>query len=226
LELDVFAFWTNRDLLDDRPKFDVESLEEESIDKARVYVRGILRKPAIQPDSEKILKAGLSPYTKFIPPKPAMAGYTEAYHIQDLVEWIDDDWPVDIEPKYNGFRVICERKGDKLRMWMEGTYGKDHLHKFPDLANTLKAIPGDWIFDADLGIERKGRRLPRPALATLNTDRPVLEKGDVVVLTIFDCPYYNEDLHGRPLQDRRKVLERIFAKYAKDPLRISPVGIL
>ena len=207
----TFYFWTQDHLLEGRPKFELEELEE--INRGDfVYVRGVLRKP------EKVSKAGLEPFKKFIPPKPKMAGYTEAFSVDDLLKWAEDSYPIAIEPKYNGFRCIAEKKGDKVRLWFEGQYGKDQLYKFPEIKKALENLSSDYILDCDLGLLVDGKRAPRPVLMKFNREHPEFEPNEKPVLTVFDVPYWNEDLSTKPFSERREVLESI--KF-KDPISIS-----
>jgi len=50
---------------------------------------------------------------------------------------------------------------------------------------------------------------------TLMADEPELEEGDVIKATMFDLPYWKEDLHERPLSERRKSLEAFYSKHLK-----------
>ncbi|MBC7340834.1 MAG: methyltransferase domain-containing protein, partial [Clostridia bacterium] len=208
-----FVFWTQDDLLEGRPKFEIEKLEEvENGD--LVYVRGVLRKP------ETVSKAVLVPFEKFTPPKPSMAGYTEAYTIDELLEWAKNRWPIAIEPKHNGFRCIAERKGNQLRLWFEGQYGKDQLHKFPAVKATLEKLDKDFILDCDLGMLRDGKRVARPDLMKFNAEKPEFAEGEEPVLTVFDVLYWGEDLGGKAFRERREVLESIKLQI---PLVLSPL---
>jgi len=120
----TFAFWTQDDLLEGRPKFEVEKLEEIQ-NGDLVYVRGVLRKP------EVVNKIGLEPFQKFIPPKPQVALYTELYTVDELWEkWGKDKTPFDVEEKLNGFRSLVQKDGSRVELWFEGQLGKDQLHKF------------------------------------------------------------------------------------------------
>ena len=207
----TFYFWTQDHLLEGRPKFELEELEE--INRGDfVYVRGVLRKP------KKVNKAGLEPFKKFIPPKPKMAGYTEAFSVEDLLKWAEGKYPIAIEPKYNGFRCVAEKKGNKVRLWFEGQYGKDQLYKFPEIKKALENLSSDFILDCDLGLLVDGKRAPRPALMKFNRENPEFAPNEKPILTVFDVPYWNRDMSNRPFSERRKLLEII--KF-KDPVKIS-----
>jgi len=161
-------------------------------------------------------KAGLTPFGRFTPPKPTMAGLTEAFSVDQIKNWLEGKYPLDVEEKLNGFRFILEKKGNKVRLKTEGNV--DRTKQLPDVTAALAKITQDFILDCSTGIEHNGRALPRIRLMTLMADKPELGEGDVVKVTIFDMPYLGEDLHERPLTERRAALEKFFAKYLKgDP---------
>jgi len=204
-----FAFWTQDDLLEGRPKFEVEKLEEVKGGDL-VYVRGVLRKP------ETVTKARLAPFEKFTPPKPQVALYTELYTVDELWEkWGKGKVPFDVEAKENGFRSIVQKDGSRVELWFEGQLGKDQLHKFPEIKAVLEKIDDDFILDCDLGMFRNGKRVPRPDLMKFNREKPEFAENEVPTLTVFDIPYWNEDLHEKPFKERREKLEQFFNKYLK-----------
>lgn len=301
-----FVFWTSPEYVDDRPRFDIKSLEEYG-QGDRIYVKGELVKPAIEDDgyeyeynttsicvievepSEPVMyeppsdmrydctfceeKAvslymwaggkkyipacsshiadavnrivnvnkdvvsmvihlspttvtvsvtkAFAPFRKFTPPKPKMAGMTEIFSVEELWKWAESKLPVSVSPKWNGFRVIVERKGDKLRMWTEGTPDRDILPRLPMLDEPLRKIPGDWILDADLGIERNGKRLSRPELMRFNRENITFARSEHPVLTFFDVPYYNEDLSQLTHKEREDALSKI--KFEGPYLHKSPL---
>lgn len=164
-------------------------------------------------DISKVKKAALMPFGKFIPPKPTMSGLTEVFSVEEIWNWAKDKFPLDVEEKLNGFRFIMEKAGDKVRLKTEGN--KDRTKQLAPLADALKKIPDDFIIDCSMGIERDGKALPRIQLMTLMADEPELKEGDVIKATIFDLPYWKEDLHEKPLSERRKSLEAFYNKYLK-----------
>ncbi|MBA7534306.1 DNA ligase [subsurface metagenome] len=165
----------------------------------------------------KIKKAdNLKPFGTFIPPKPTMAKITEAFTYSQIESWAKDRFPLDVEEKLNGFRCVAEKLGDKLRLKTEGD--KERTKQLKELAEGLEKVPDDFILDFSLGIDRDGKALPRIKLMTLMSDEPVLEEKDIIKATIFDLPYWKEDLHNKPLKERRELLEKFYNKYLKgDP---------
>lgn len=205
-----FAFWTQPGMTDDRPIFSAADIEERREDD-RVYVSGVLT---------KMLKNGIEPFVPFIPPKPIMRSTTELFEIQELWDWAESRLPVGIEPKLNGFRSVLMRKGDDVGVWFEGQVGRNLISRFPGLADELKAIDEDYVLDADIAIERGGKRVPRVQMAALNQDEPELAEGEKIVVTVFDVPYWGEDLTGETFETRRELLEkRVGGKLPITPIR-------
>lgn len=208
-----FAFWAQEELCEDRPQFKIEELDEERRG-GQVYVRGVMRKPL------PVQKA-LDPFQRFTPPKPVVAGFTELFDVEKLWDWAQGRLPVAIEPKHNGFRAIVNKKGDRTALWFEGQLGKDQLDKLPGLRDAILKIKGDYILDADVGIERDGKRVPRPELQKLNADRPQFKENERVVLTVFDAPFVGEDISGKSFRDRRKALDAHVQN--RGPVKRSPL---
>jgi len=160
-------------------------------------------------------KANLKPFGRFTPPKPAMASLTEAFKFEDIQNWIKDRWPVDVEEKLNGFRAIIEKLGNRLRIQTEGK--QDRTKVLPTLVTILEKIPDDFILDCSLGIVKSGKPLPRIKLMTIMADQPKFAEDERPQATCFDLPYWNENLHEKPLAERRKLLEEFYKKYLKSP---------
>lgn len=217
-----FAFWTNPDLREDRPPFEEVFLSERRAGPS-TYVEGVLRKPK---DCGPAHAAKIAPFDPFVPPKPLLAGYTEMFSTDELWQWAEKRLPIDVEPKWNGFRCIAERKGARVRLWSEGRRGRDLLEHFPAyVREALLKLIGDFVLDCDVGIERDGRRLARPNLQTLNSAEPKLGEGDKIVVTAFDLPYHDADLSGKSFEERRRHLE-LLAKDFAGPLALSPKRVV
>ena len=210
----AFLFWVQDELREDRPRFNIKELEEVTQGDL-TYVRGTLVKP------EQVQKA-LAPGQRFIPPKPAMAGTTELFEVEDLWSWAKDKLPIAVEPKHNGFRAVVNKAGERVSVWFEGQIGKDLSARFPELVEAVRKLEGNLVLDADVGMERGGKRVPRIDLMRLNSDKPELRPGERVVLTVFDAPYTGEDLTGKPFKERRQELERVLGQ-GSDLIRTSPL---
>jgi uracil-DNA glycosylase family 4 len=216
-----FDFWTNPELTEDRPVYEKMCVNKRTEPTGLSYIDAVLRKPS-DGSSKKIKK--IAPGQTFIPPKPQMAGTTEAFELKDLFEWAKDRYPIDIEPKWNGFRSVVSKKGDNAELWFEGQMGKNQLDKLPELKAALEKITGDFVFDADIGIEKNGKRVSRPDLMKFNADNPVFEKDEIPILMIFDLMYRDKDISDLPFEERRKLTERFYRQEVGDKsiIKLSP----
>jgi hypothetical protein len=160
------------------------------------------------------IELGIKPFSNFSPPKPAMKGITEAFSIKDIEEWVDKYIAegIDVEEKLNGFRTRIDKSGDRMRIYFADV-ARDKSDQMSDVSETIKKIPDDFVFDCEIGIERGGKKLSRVSLMTFLADKIQLQEGDKIVCTGFDLPYWKEDLSGKPLHERRILLEAFFHKY-------------
>lgn len=196
-----FKFWLDPKVSENRPLFKLEELDE--IKRGEfVYVKGKLIKP------QSVEKA-LAPFQHFTPPKPSVVRFTELFDVDDLWKWGEKRIPIAVEPKLNGFRGVAHKQGDKIGLWFEGQIGKNAVDRIPGARQLLQKIPGPYVLDVDIAIKENGKRLPRPELMTLNSDKPEINSNQQLVITAFDAPYYEDDLTDMPFEDRREVLEKI-----------------
>ncbi|NVM21424.1 MAG: DNA adenine methylase [Desulfobacterales bacterium] len=163
-------------------------------------------------DMAELEKKALAPLGDFDPPKPTMSGLTEAFEVEEIWNWAKGRSLV-AEPKLNGFRVIICKGGDTVRILTEAK--ENRADNWPSITDEIRKIPGDFMLDCSMGIERKGIPLPRIKLMTLMAKKPELEEGDIIVCTVFDLPYWKEDLHEKPFKERRKLLEEFYSKHLK-----------
>lgn len=208
----TFLFYTDPTLTNGNPLFEVEELEERQ-EGDYVYVKGKLRA------LKGVLQETLTPFGKFIPPKPAMAGFTEFFSTEELWEnWaskrLNRGLHIEIEEKLNGFRSIIRKQGDRVRIEFEDSQ-QDRSDTLPDLTDPLKKIPDDFVLDANIGIDKDGHPLPRIRLMKLTAKQPDLEPDERVKATLFDIPYWKEDLTKLPLGERRERLEAFYNKCLK-----------
>src|SRR5262249_28872257 len=114
-----------------------------------------------------------------------------------------DGWTY--EEKYDGWRMIAYKDGRHVQLISRA--GKDHSHRFADLAAAIRTLPpGTLILDREVAIFddklvsrfEGSRTRPEDAVST-----PPLYMA-------FDCLYLEgRDLRRLPLRERRTELERV-----------------
>src|SRR3954471_21677312 len=139
-----------------------------------------------------------------------------------------DELPTDpgwrFEPKWDGFRCLAFRAGDEVEL--KAKSGKPLARYFPDVVETLKALPVKrFVVDGELTISVDGELSFDALQLRLHPAESRVRKlaaEQPASLVLFDCLL---DARGRslvdaPLVKRRAQLEALFARF-EDPARIS-----
>ncbi len=117
------------------------------------------------------------------------------------------------EIKYDGVRVIAERRGDEARML--GRSGEDITARYPEIAEALRGLrvehivlDGEIVAHDDLGRPSFGRLQKRMLLSTPRDVAAAMARVPVRAV-FFDCLALEaRDLRGLGLLDRREGLAR------------------
>jgi bifunctional non-homologous end joining protein LigD len=118
------------------------------------------------------------------------------------------------EIKYDGVRVIAERRGDAVRML--GRSGEDITHRYPEIATALRSLVCDrFTLDGEIvAFDASGR----PSFGRLQNRMPLTKPRDVaaamarvpVRAVFFDClGLEGHDLRPLPLVARKECLARV-----------------
>jgi ATP-dependent DNA ligase len=132
------------------------------------------------------------------------------------------------EPKWDGFRCLLFRDGDKVDL--QSKSGQPLTRYFPDLVEAARALkPKRFVLDGEIVVPRNGvfsfddllQRI-HPAASRVAK----LAKETPAMLIVFDLlvDADTELLTGQPLKGRREKLEAFAKKYLKgqDRIRLSP----
>ena len=133
------------------------------------------------------------------------------------------------EPKWDGFRCLAIRDGDKVEMLSRS--GKPLARYFPDMVAALKALkPKRFILDGELAIP-VGKVLSFEALqlrlhpAASRVNKLAAETPSILIAFDLLRTARGVDLLGKPLSERRQQLEAFFDTLGEAPaLRLSPVS--
>jgi ATP-dependent DNA ligase len=157
---------------------------------------------------------------KLKPPLPPM----EARSVDEIP--IGDDWQY--EPKWDGFRCIAFRDGDKV--FLQSKAGQPLARYFPDVVEQLQRIVAKrFVVDGELAIPVGGALSFDELQLRLHPAASRVQKlaaAHPALLIVFDllADTDGKSLLGSPLRERRKQLE-IFARKnlkAKGTVRLSP----
>lgn len=162
---------------------------------------------------------------RFFYPLKATKGYHEGevYNLEQILAWFKhpEDYPLVLQKKYDGLRIIWSKKGDTVYAWTDdGTRCED---RFPTMVKMLKELPvEELVLDSETegwsGKEHWGREIT--AGYARAHDQPADDANFVVnvfdVLYVDGLPKHHEldvhgDLHEEPYEVRLRVLDYIGA---------------
>jgi ATP-dependent DNA ligase len=132
------------------------------------------------------------------------------------------------EPKWDGFRCLAFRDGDRIEL--QSKSGQPLARYFPEVVEHLRALPArTFVLDGEIVIPVDGRLsfddlLQRIHPAASRIER--LSRERPAVLVVFDLLVdpTGESLVGRPLRVRRRRLEAFAARAlsGREDVRLSP----
>src|SRR5436190_16808156 len=154
------------------------------------------------------------------PPLPPM----EARSVDEIP--VGDEWQY--EPKWDGFRCIAFRDGEKV--FLQSKAGQPLARYFPDIVDALLRIPAKrFVLDGELAIPVKGALVFDELQLRLHPAASRVQKlatAHPALFIVFDllADEAGKSLLALPLRERRKRLES-FARQnfkAKSAPRLSP----
>jgi bifunctional non-homologous end joining protein LigD len=122
-----------------------------------------------------------------------------------LVDQSFDDKAWVFETKWDGFRLITEKKGDTVRLWSRN--GIDVTTKYAVLLPALQKIKGSCVIDGELcALDAHGRSRFQFLQNALNRKAKLL-------YVAFDALFVgSKDIRERPLLERKKILKALFPR--------------
>src|SRR6476659_10201579 len=135
-----------------------------------------------------------------------------------------DDWL--LEWKWDGIRLQLIRRAGEIAFWSRGEERLDG--RFPEIEAAAASLPRSAVVDGELLGWREGHAAPLPftALQTrIQRRRPgpkTLADTPARVLAYDLLEIDGEDLRGRPLGERRALLEELLAAHADPRIVVSP----
>jgi bifunctional non-homologous end joining protein LigD len=124
----------------------------------------------------------------------------------------DPDWLFEL--KYDGFRCLVVKEGEQVRLWSRN--GNLFNGSFPDVVKAVEAVPGGFVWDAELTVDDDtGRssfdRLRQRAVTKTPKNVRAAAKADPARLYIFDALSIDgADIRALPLTERKMHLRESF----------------
>ena len=161
----------------------------------------------------------------FNPIRPALA---ERLKSEEGI--IDKHGKTAVEGKYDGFRLECHKKGDKVKLFSRRL--DDMTDMFPELVEAIKELKiNELIFEGEAMSYNEEKNKFRSFQETMRRRRKYeveeMSKKYPLKLFIFDLMYLEgKDYTNKPYMERRKKLEEILSeKNEESTLRISEMKI-
>lgn len=191
-----------------------------------VLVKAIPMRGGIQVwDPEKkdpdIDRSQLRPFAFYQPMKSLVKSSNEFQDRQVMVEEYATPGLLSVgimvEPKYNGFRIVMEKKGNKTLIYTEDEQ-RDLSKVLPSLVAELKQIPGDFIVDGEgMAIDDKEQFIPQHDLVRYYGKKVVDDSN--LRIPIFEILYSPDagNVTAKTQIERRKYIDKFF-RSAKNKL--------
>jgi DNA ligase-1 len=126
------------------------------------------------------------------------------------------------EDKYDGVRAQVHKKGDRVEFYSRTL---DRITEFPELAQPLRNIAGDFILDGEILAWRDGRALPfsllQPRLGRNQFDLFVTADAPIIFMAFDILHRGGVNLLEVPWSERRKQLEEIASKAEESSVHIA-----
>lgn len=137
----------------------------------------------------------------------------------------EEEWQA--EWKWDGIRSQLIWRQQQLFIWSRGE--ELITEKFPELEELTATLPEGTVIDGELLPYKDGQLLSFNALQTRigrkNVTKKILTEAPAAIFAYDLLEHKGEDIRGRPLRERRKLLKAVLAE-AKHPqlLRLSPLA--
>ena len=125
-----------------------------------------------------------------------------------LVDEPFDDKKWVFETKWDGFRLITEKRGDTVRLWSRN--GIDVSKRYAVLLPALQKIEGSCVIDGELcALDEHGR-------SRFQLLQNALNKKAKLLYVVFDALFVGDnDIRQKPLLERKEILKALLPR---DPL--------
>src|SRR6478609_5893045 len=112
------------------------------------------------------------------------------------------------EIKFDGYRVIARKDGDRVRLWARTT--SDYSSAFTRIRDAVAALPVDSaVLDGEAIIMRSAGRCDFEAL------RSRQGQGEAILVAYDIMEADGQDLRPEPLEERRKRLAKLLSRKTK-----------
>jgi len=155
----------------------------------------------------------------FIPMKPVIPKRTqkERQTVKSLLALVK--YPCYVSTKKDGMRGVIHKDGDKVIVYSED--GSTITNKVPRIVEAVKKLKVNKLcFDCEIESWHNGKHYPREYIIGQIHSKDCDDSS--FIASIFDCLFYEEDIHNKPYNERYEILKSIGSdtSFSSDVLRI------
>jgi DNA ligase-1 len=139
----------------------------------------------------------------------------------DVGEWM-------VEWKWDGIRAQLVRRGEAVHLWSRGE--ELITHRFPEIAAAATHLPDGTVLDGEVLAFKDDRPLPFSALQQrIGRQKQVAQMVRAVPVVFMTYDILEDkgvDIRGRPLEERRRVLDRRLERQAASGAVLRPSAVV
>ncbi len=197
----------------------VNALAKYSDNEPTAIMHSIMGKWSVETTDFEDLISGKNSNPDLSKPYPFCLAYPLEKEITELGNSLD--WAV--EYKWDGIRGQFIKREDEVFIWSRGE--ELVTPQFPEIADALQKIPGDFVIDGEILVVKNGEVLNfnelQKRLNRKNIPKKMLEELPVAAF-VYDLIELNSvDLRTEPFQQRRQKLETWMLGNPSSALKIS-----
>jgi bifunctional non-homologous end joining protein LigD len=116
-----------------------------------------------------------------------------------------DDKTWVFETKWDGFRLVTEKRGNRVRLWSRN--GIDVTSRYAPLLPALQKVEGSCVIDGEIcALDTQGR-------SRFQLLQNALNKKAKLLYVVFDTLFVDgKDIRQKPLLERKEILKRILPR--------------
>ncbi len=154
----------------------------------------------------------IKPFRFFTQPKPTHGREEEEIYsldtIEETIKKLKWDFPIIVEPKYDGVRCQVHKVKDRVKIFSEE--GEDYTKQIPTIAEQFKIMEHDFVAGFEAELWKNGEHVARAETAgVLNSDK-VEEEEKNMMATLYDCVWFDgKDVHEYPYKKRHEFIGKL-----------------
>jgi DNA ligase 1 len=148
-----------------------------------------------------------------------------AYPLEASLESLGDVREWQAEWKWDGIRSQLIKREDQVLLWSRGE--ELITDRFPEITDCARLLPNGTVLDGEVLAWKNEKPLPfgdlQRRIGRKNVDKKIRAEVPVVLMLYDMLEYKGEDIRGKSIEDRRRLLEKMLDKINEPlPFILSP----